>query len=45
MDPVYLDNHQSPEIVRDFIASMTDAYFLRQSGELFFPQPLPWRFA
>jgi dGTPase len=45
MDPVYLESHQVPEIVRDFIASMTDAYFLRQSEELFFPQPLPWRFA
>jgi dGTPase len=45
MDPVYLENTQPGEIVRDFIASMTDAYFLKQSGELFFPQPLPWRFA
>ena len=45
MDAVYLENRQPPEIVRDFIASMTDAYFLRQSEELFFPQPLPWRFA
>ncbi|MDD5640517.1 MAG: HD domain-containing protein [Syntrophales bacterium] len=45
MDVVYLENQQPPEIVRDFIASMTDAYFLRQSEELFFPQPLPWRFA
>ncbi len=45
MDPVYLENHQSPEIVRDFIASMTDAYFLRQCEKLFFPQPLPWKFA
>ena len=45
MDPGYLESHQVPEMVRDFIASMTDAYFLRQSTELFFPQPLPWRFA
>ncbi len=45
MDPVYLENHQPPVIVRDFIASMTDAYFLRQCGELFFPQSLPGKFA
>ncbi|RJR42378.1 MAG: HD domain-containing protein [Deltaproteobacteria bacterium] len=45
MDPVYLENYRPGEIVRDFMASMTDAYFLKQSGELFFPQPLPWRFA
>jgi dGTPase len=44
MDPVYLENQQPPEIVRDFIASMTDAYFLRQSEELFFPQTRPGRF-
>ena len=45
MDPVYLESHQVPEIVRDFIASMTDAYFLRQCAELFFPQTMPGRFA
>jgi dGTPase len=44
MDPVYLESHQPQEVVRDFLASMTDAYFLRQAGELFFPQPLPFRF-
>jgi dGTPase len=45
MDETYLANHQTVEIVRDFIASMTDAYFLRRCQELFFPQPLPLRFA
>jgi dGTPase len=45
MDETYLANHQPVEIVRDFIASMTDAYFLRRCQELFFPQPLPLRFA
>jgi dGTPase len=45
MDPVYAESHRPAEIVRDFIASMTDAYFLRQSQALFFPQPLPLRFA
>jgi dGTPase len=40
MDPVYLASHQAAEIVRDFLASMTDAYFLRLSRELFYPQRL-----
>jgi dGTPase len=34
-----------PVIVRDYLASMTDATFLRQCQELFFPQPLPLKFA
>jgi dGTPase len=37
--PDYLESHQPAEVVRDFLASMTDAYFLRTSQELFFPQP------
>lgn len=45
MDAAYVETHQPAEIVRDFIASMTDAYFLRQCQELFFPQPLPLKFA
>jgi dGTPase len=45
MEPVYLESHQPAEIVRDFMASMTDAYFLRQCQELLFPQPLPMKFA
>jgi dGTPase len=45
MDPAYLESHQPAEIVRDFLASMTDAYFLRTSQELFFPQPLRAGFA
>jgi dGTP triphosphohydrolase len=40
MDPAYLASHQAAEIVRDFLASMTDAYFLRLSQEIFFPQRL-----
>jgi dGTPase len=44
MDPVYLESQRPAEMVRDFLASMTDAYFLRQAQELFFPQPLPARF-
>jgi dGTPase len=45
MEPFYLERHKPAEIVRDFMASMTDAYFLRQCQELLFPQPLPVRFA
>ncbi len=45
MEPFYLECHKPAEIVRDFMASMTDAYFLRQCQELLFPQPLPVRFA
>jgi dGTPase len=40
MDPGYRESSRPAEIVRDFLASMTDAYFLRTSQELFFPQPL-----
>jgi len=40
LDLAYRESHQPAEIVRDFLASMTDAYFLRTSQELFFPQPL-----
>ncbi len=44
MEPSYRASHQPAEVVRDFMASMTDAYFLRQCQTLFFPQPLPLRF-
>jgi dGTPase len=40
MDSEYAESHQAAEIVRDFLASMTDAQFLRTSQDLFFPQPL-----
>ena len=40
MEPGYRESRRPAEIVRDFLASMTDAYFLRTSQELFFPQPL-----
>lgn len=30
MNPAYLDHNSPPEIVRDFIAGMTDRYFLHQ---------------
>ncbi len=40
MEPGYRESRQPGEIVRDFLASMTDAYFLRTSQDLLFPQPL-----
>ena len=40
MNPVYLANHRPAEVVRDFVASMTDAYFMRTCQETFFPQSL-----
>jgi dGTPase len=40
LDPGYRESGRPAEIVRDFLASMTDAYFLRTSQDLFFPQPL-----
>jgi dGTPase len=44
MDPGYQQSRQPAEIVRDFLASMTDAYFLRTSRELFFPKSLKMGF-
>ncbi len=44
MEAAYREKHRPAEIVRDFLASMTDAYFLRQCQELFFPRPLPMKF-
>jgi dGTPase len=40
MEPGYQESRQPGEIVRDFLASMTDAYFLRTSQDLLFPQTL-----
>jgi dGTPase len=45
MDEAYRLESQPAAIVRDYLASMTDANFLRQCQELFFPQPLPHKFA
>ena len=33
MSDEYVDQHRNEEIVRDFIAGMTDQYFLRQCPE------------
>ena len=40
MSPDYLGAHQPAEIVRDFIAGMTDRYFLLQCPQKFRPQVL-----
>jgi dGTPase len=40
MSEDYIENHRKEEIVRDFIAGMTDQYFLRQCPENMRPKPL-----
>ena len=45
MDEEYGQKEPPAAMVRDYLASMTDATFLRQCQELFFPQPLPLKFA
>jgi dGTPase len=40
MSDDYLHHHRKEEIVRDFIAGMTDQYFLRQCPEHLQPQPM-----
>lgn len=40
MSSDYVDDHCSEEIVRDFIAGMTDQYFLAQCPEKLKPQPM-----
>ncbi len=44
MSPSYLEETRPAEIVRDFIAGMTDEYFLEQGRTAFMPQPLPRKF-
>jgi dGTPase len=39
MSPEYMQRQSKEEIVRDFIAGMTDHYFLRQCPECLRPQP------
>ena len=38
MSETYIESHRSEEIVRDFIAGMTDSYFLRQFPEKMRPR-------
>ena len=42
MSELYTGNHNNVEIVRDFMAGMTDHYFLRQCPENMRPKPLDW---
>jgi dGTPase len=44
MSAEYLENCTPPEVVRDFIAGMTDAYFLKQCQDRLLPQRMPSRF-
>jgi len=39
MSENYLNNHSKEEMVRDFVAGMTDQYFLRQCPENMRPEP------
>jgi len=45
MAPEYLADHSPPEIVRDFIAGMTDEYFLRMGRDMLLPGWQDHRFA
>ena len=42
MSPTYIEQHNDHEIVRDFIAGMTDQYFLRMCPESMRPKPMVW---
>jgi dGTPase len=42
MAPEYLERHRPAEIVRDFIAGMTDRYFLAQCPPELRPEPVVW---
>ncbi|UCG14365.1 MAG: HD domain-containing protein [Deltaproteobacteria bacterium] len=44
MSHKYVENHTPPEVVRDFIAGMTDEYFMKQCHLRLLPQRMPSRF-
>ena len=44
MSREYIDSHTPAEVVRDFIAGMTDAFFMRQCQLRLLPQRMPSRF-
>jgi len=44
MSKKYTDNHTPAEVVRDFMAGMTDKYFMRQCQLRLLPQSMPSRF-
>ena len=39
--PEYIENSGPEQVVIDFIAGMTDRYFIRLISEMFFPSPFP----
>ncbi len=45
MSRSYIENTGHVEMVRDFMAGMTDAYFLRCGEEMFIPRELPGKFS
>jgi len=44
MSREYIDSHSPAEVVRDFIAGMTDEFFMRQCQLRLLPQRMPSRF-
>jgi dGTPase len=44
MSAEYIDSHSPAEVVRDFIAGMTDEFFMRQCQLRLLPQRMPSRF-
>ncbi len=42
MEETYHLNHSHAEITRDFIAGMTDSYFIRQAPDHLRPEPIDW---
>jgi dGTPase len=44
MSQEYIDSHSPPQVVRDFMAGMTDKFFMRQCQQRLFPQRMPSRF-
>jgi dGTPase len=43
MEPDYLQRQSPPEVVRDYLAGMTDEHFLTRYGEITWPRRLPSR--
>jgi dGTPase len=43
MEPVYRQRHRPAEVVRDYLAGMTDEHFLERYGEITWPRRLPSR--
>ena len=44
MSQEYINSHSPAEVVRDFVAGMTDDFFMRQCQLRFLPQRMPSRF-